>query len=131
METGLLIAYLALGIMAVVPIYIGSFNSLKKIKPEASSKKDDDFSDDEEEKSESLSKEDAYMFPILGSGVLFSLYLVFRYLNKEYINYLLTGYFGLIGVAALTNMGEAILRNLTGIRERGFHLRLTKATKGR
>ncbi|RKP11072.1 peptidase A22B, signal peptide peptidase, partial [Thamnocephalis sphaerospora] len=120
----LLTAYLALGTMAVVPIYFGSYSSLKKIKassnPQAEKRPEDDHesSDEEEEEAESLSTEDAYMFPLIGSGVLFSLYLVFRYLNKEYVNYLLTAYFAVIGVAALTKMGEAVIRGITGIKER-------------
>ena len=70
------------------------------------------------------------MFPLIGSAVLFSLYLIFRYVNKEYVNYLVTGYFAIIGVAALTKLGELVIRNATGIKERGFHLRLTKSSKG-
>ncbi|CAO3628374.1 unnamed protein product [Cunninghamella echinulata] len=42
------------------------------------------------------------MFPIMGSIVLFSLYLVFRYVDKEYIDYMITAYFGLMGTAAVT-----------------------------
>lgn len=52
------------------------------------------------------------MFPIMGSGVLFGLYLMFTYFNKDYINYLLTAYFSLLGVTALTKTGEEILHAL-------------------
>ncbi|KAI9596049.1 signal peptide peptidase-domain-containing protein, partial [Syncephalis fuscata] len=90
----------------------------------------DDSSDDEaEEETESLSTEDAYMFPLIGSVVLFSLYLVFRFLNREYVNYLVTGYFAIIGVAALTKTGALVIKNVTGLKERNFHLRLNKAGK--
>ncbi|RKP28088.1 signal peptide peptidase-domain-containing protein [Syncephalis pseudoplumigaleata] len=133
MDPGLLTAYVALSTMAVVPIYYGSFLSLKKIKRPAPSKHkaDADVSSESEseEETESLSTEDAYMFPLLGSAVLFSMYLIFRFLNKEYINYLVTTYFAIIGVAALTKLGAVIIRGVTGIKERSFHLRLNKANK--
>ena len=52
------------------------------------------------------------MFPIMGSCVLFGLYVLFKYFNKDYINYLLTAYFSLLGVTALTKTGEDILHAL-------------------
>jgi len=42
------------------------------------------------------------MFPVVGSCVLFGLYMLFKLFSKEYINMLLTGYFLLFGVAAVT-----------------------------
>tara|TARA_R110002050_G_scaffold186573_1_gene320905 strand:+ start:403 stop:666 length:264 start_codon:yes stop_codon:yes gene_type:complete len=45
-----------------------------------------------------MSQKDAYMFPIIGSGVLFGLYVLFKFFSKEYINYLLTTYFLLFGI---------------------------------
>ncbi|KAG2180142.1 hypothetical protein INT43_003930 [Umbelopsis isabellina] len=98
--------------MAVVPIYIGSFESLKGVKrPKnaAARKKSNNPLEDSDSESESitesLSANDAWMFPVFGSAVLFSLYLLFRFLDKEYINYLLTGYFALLGCAAVAKVG--------------------------
>lgn len=48
-----------------------------------------------------MTHKDAYMFPIFGSCVLFGLYLLFKFLSKEYINYLLTAYFLLFGIGIL------------------------------
>jgi minor histocompatibility antigen H13 len=45
-----------------------------------------------------MTHKDAYMFPVFGSCVLFGLYLLFKFLSKEYINYLLTAYFLLFGI---------------------------------
>jgi len=130
MEPGLLTAYLAMGAMAVVPIYFGSYASLKRLpKPTQQKDPEHDYTSSDEEESEALSKEDAYWFPVIGSGVLFSLYLVFRFLNKEYVNYLVTAYFSMIGVAALTKTMESSVRGLTGWRERGYHFKLTKKAK--
>ncbi|GAB5587639.1 hypothetical protein Unana1_02539 [Umbelopsis nana] len=116
-ETGLLIAYGSLLTMAFLPIYVGSFESLKGIKrpknaaPRKKSQNPLEDSDSESESiTESLSANDAWMFPVFGSGVLFSLYLLFRFLNKEYINYLLTAYFSILGCAAIAKVGLLIAK---------------------
>lgn len=51
-----------------------------------------------------MTKKDAAMFPIIASGALFSMYIVFKLFSKEYINLLLTGYFFFLGVLALTHL---------------------------
>jgi minor histocompatibility antigen H13 len=51
---------------------------------------------------ETLRTEDAYQFPLVGSLTLFSLYLAFKYLGKDLVNLLIGGYFGLVGMGALT-----------------------------
>jgi len=50
-----------------------------------------------------MSSKDAYMFPFIGSGVLFGLYILFRVFHKDYINFLLSGYFLLFGIYALAS----------------------------
>ncbi|KAG0239114.1 signal peptide peptidase-domain-containing protein [Mortierella sp. GBAus27b] len=137
-EQGLYVAYAALSTMAVVPIYFGSFGSLKKWKnPQDKSKKkktddEDSDSDDEDNVSESMSLQDAYMFPLFGSATLFGLYLVFRFLDKTYVNYLLTAYFGALGIMATTQVGVGCITpfvNLLGIKVEKWHLTLTKQKK--
>jgi minor histocompatibility antigen H13 len=44
------------------------------------------------------------MFPVYGSFSLFGLYLLFKFFDKAWINYLLTCYFVLLGVGALTQV---------------------------
>ncbi|KAI8065847.1 signal peptide peptidase-domain-containing protein [Gongronella butleri] len=106
-ELGLKIAYGALMTMAVVPIYVGSYASLACMKrPRNAPKKKKstsplEDSDDEDAATETLSAQDAWMFPVIGSGVLFSLYLVFRYVDKAYIDMMITVYFGLMGTLAV------------------------------
>lgn len=85
-------AYAALFSMAVVPIYIGSRNSVKF---EAKKKGEEE---------EFFSLDDAKWFPFVGSATLFGLYLVFKYLDKEIVNYIVTAYFALLGVGAGTNV---------------------------
>ena len=36
---------------------------------------------------ETMKTKDAYMFPVIGSAVLFSLYLVYKLLPKEWITF--------------------------------------------
>ncbi|KAJ1967996.1 hypothetical protein H4R34_006327, partial [Dimargaris verticillata] len=116
-----LLTYAALIGMAVTPIFFGSYNALQKLKsPKATKAPAPEFSDssddESEDESEVVSSEDAYMFPVYGSGVLFSLYLVFKYLNKEYVAYLVTAYFSIIGVPALTKLFAGTARAVTGLR---------------
>jgi len=79
-----LTAYSAIFSMAIIPIWIGSHLSLNQ------------------KGMESMSTEDAWKFPFIGSGVLFGLYILFKVFSKEYINLLLTAYFLLFGLAAVT-----------------------------
>ncbi|KAI8362640.1 signal peptide peptidase-domain-containing protein [Blakeslea trispora] len=105
--------------MAVLPIYSGSRASIKGMKRPANAakaKKSDnplDDSDDEDESVlESLTSGDAYMFPVIGSCVLFGMYLAFRYLDKEYINYILTIYFSIMGCAAVTKSSLMVAKKV-------------------
>jgi minor histocompatibility antigen H13 len=82
-EWGILVAYVGILVMALVPIWIGSHQSL------------------EQKAVETMKAKDAYMFPIVGSCVLFGLYLLFKLFSKEYINMLLTAYFLFFGVMAV------------------------------
>ncbi|CAG8476909.1 6667_t:CDS:2 [Ambispora gerdemannii] len=131
METGLFVAYLALCSMAVGPIYYGSFASIKWPKKKKSKKgpqpHDSDSSD--EESIESLSTEDAYLFPFFGSIVLFSLYLIFKLLDKDYVNYLVNAYFSFLGIIALTSLGAHMVRNFVGIKADAYRFILTKKSK--
>lgn len=92
----LYISYLGLLTMALIPIFFGSRASLAHSKSEKSS-------------AEKVSSSDAYWFPIIGSGVLVSFYLLFKYFNQEYINYLLTAYFSMFGIASLVNLLDSMV----------------------
>ncbi len=85
-DTPLLLAYVSILFMALLPIAFGSFASVKQTK-----------------ESEKLSSEDAYWFPLFGSLALLSLYLVFKYFDADSVNFLLSVYFNLAGVFAVTS----------------------------
>jgi len=84
MEWTILVAYVAIIAMALLPIWIGAHLSL------------------EQKVVETMKAKDAYMFPIIGSCVLFGLYVLFKLFSKEYINLLLTLYFLFFGVMAVS-----------------------------
>ena len=56
--------------------------------------------DKEKEGIETMKAKDAWLFPIIGSAVLFGLYLLFKIFNEKYLNVLLHIYFTLIGAFA-------------------------------
>jgi minor histocompatibility antigen H13 len=51
---------------------------------------------------ETMRAQDAYQFPLVGSLSLFSLYLAFKYLDKNMVNLVIGGYFCVVGCLALT-----------------------------
>lgn len=70
-------------------------------------KKGDDDDDEEEEEGErpqyeTLKAADAMQFPLLGSCSLFGLYLAFKFFDKDTVNLVISVYFCLVGLAALT-----------------------------
>ncbi|KAI9358341.1 signal peptide peptidase-domain-containing protein [Zopfochytrium polystomum] len=109
LDQGTLIAYIAIGILAILPIYIGSYASVKFWKPKKPrrqrSRKDSD-SEDEEDAADGT--------PVVGSVTLFSMYLVLKFVSKEIINLVLTVNFVLMGIAALYGVILGAARWTTG-----------------
>jgi len=64
--------------------------------------------------SEMMKTEDAMKFPIMGSISLFSLYLAFKFFDKDTVNLIISGYFGLIGCLAVTSTLSAALSKFSG-----------------
>lgn len=96
---------------ALVPIYHGAYASLRTpqstLKALKEKRKDDDGdSDDEDEPAlpETLTSEDAYWLPVIGSIVLFSMFLIFKYLDKVWVDRVLGFYFGIVGTFAVSRV---------------------------
>eukprot|EP00894_Picocystis_sp_ML_P003872 jgi/Pico_ML_1/54389/g4744.t1 len=70
---------------AALAVYVGAKRSVKPDPPE-----------------ESMSKQDAMRFPLIGSVMLFGLFLCFKFLPKDLVNAVLAIYFVVLGAAALT-----------------------------
>jgi minor histocompatibility antigen H13 len=115
LEWAILVAYFAILVMALVPIWIGSHQSLEQKAVQTSSSSNRVEFDYEgnpidkmsrplfsSPKVETMKAKDAYMFPIIGSCVLFGLYILFKLFSKDHINMLLTAYFLFFGVMAVS-----------------------------
>ncbi|GJP54301.1 hypothetical protein CLOM_g13407 [Closterium sp. NIES-68] len=70
--------------MASLTVFAGCYRSVKPSAP-----------------AETMSKEHAMRFPIIGSAVLFSLFLLFKFLPKDLVNMVLSAYFVFLGVMAI------------------------------
>jgi minor histocompatibility antigen H13 len=82
--------------------------------PNSTDEKDEDGDDDENERPqyETLRAQDAMQFPLLGSASLFGLYLAFKYFDKDTVNLVISVYFCLVGLAALTATFGPVLESL-------------------
>jgi len=101
--SGLYMAYCALLVMALVPIYVGSHLSLDPVKEEGKGQGQGQEQEKEKEK-ERISRSDAQWFPVYGSMMLFSLYLLFKFVSAYYVNLILSLYFSLLGIASLVSV---------------------------
>ena len=95
---GMAVAYSSLVIMALIPIFFGAFRSVK------SHREQSDEAKKTGEQPETMTQRDAAMFPLIASCALFGLYVFFQLFSKEYINLLLSVYFFVLGIFALTHM---------------------------
>lgn len=122
----LLFAFWAISYYVVIPVpvnlivtsttivFIGSYRSLQLLVSEA------DGGPSKEDK-EVLSANDAYKFPIVGSVTLFSLYLAFKYFDKDTVNLILSFYFSVIGVLTLTgSLSKFVSQFITSPTKYGF-----------
>ncbi|KAF5885740.1 minor histocompatibility antigen H13 isoform X2, partial [Clarias magur] len=82
---GTALAYGSLVLMALLPIFFGALRSNSSDMPET------------------ITSRDAARFPIIASCTLFGLYLFFKIFSQEYINLLLSMYFFVLGILALSH----------------------------
>eukprot|EP00656_Telonema_subtile_P053720 TRINITY_DN7845_c0_g1_i1.p1 TRINITY_DN7845_c0_g1~~TRINITY_DN7845_c0_g1_i1.p1 ORF type:complete len:358 (+),score=112.08 TRINITY_DN7845_c0_g1_i1:167-1240(+) len=92
----LMFVYVTLLLTAPTLVYYGSKRSL------------------ETEEKETMTTKDAMMFPVVGSCVLFGLFLVFKFFAKEYINMLLHVYFIFLGAVCIATTVHPWLVSLFG-----------------
>merc|ERR1719402_1495526 len=108
--------------MALMPIFMGAFRSI------TAHKEQKENSAKTGEKPETMTQKDAMMFPIIASCALFGLYIFFQIFSKEYINMLLTFYFFVLGIFALSHMVSPIVLRMipTTVPVIPFHLKFTQ-----
>ncbi|KAH9911597.1 signal peptide peptidase-domain-containing protein [Fomitopsis serialis] len=98
----LISSYAGLLSLATLSIYAGSLGSVTLRKhPQEKGATAVDEEEDEEEIPDRLTSQDAYLFPVIGSVVLFCLYLVVKHFGKEWINWLLQWYFTFAGIGSV------------------------------
>lgn len=74
---------------AALTVYIGSWRSVKSFPP-----------------AESMTHKDAMRFPLVGSCVLFGLFLLFKFLPKELVNALLAAY--IVALGTIVSVGTVL-----------------------
>ncbi|NXW87300.1 HM13 protein, partial [Alopecoenas beccarii] len=89
---GMALAYGSLVLMALLPIFFGALRSVSCAKSKNSS-----------DMPETITSRDAARFPIVASCTLLGLYLFFKIFSQEYINLLLSMYFFVLGILALSH----------------------------
>merc|ERR1719166_53772 len=109
-------------VMALIPIFLGSFRSVE------SQKEQKENHEKTGERPETMTRKDAMMFPIIASCALFGLYIFFHIFSKEYINLLLSFYFLILGIFALSHMMSPIIMKIipSAIPVIPFHLKFTQ-----
>lgn len=126
-ELTIFITYVAIIILSLIPIYVGSFKSVKQPKTEEEKKKAEEDSESEEESIEHFSLDDAKQFPFIGSFALLSLFFVYKFFDKKYLNYLITAYFSIIGIGSLTQSLSYLTEFIMGKKlNNEYKLSLTK-----
>ncbi|KAH9961237.1 signal peptide peptidase-domain-containing protein [Russula dissimulans] len=98
LNVDLLFAYVGLITTATTSIYAGSFGSLPKSKSKSHAKHLDLADLEDEDESGRVTAKDAWLFPLLGSALLVGLFLIIKYLGKEWLNWLMSFYFALTGL---------------------------------
>ncbi|KAI0821617.1 signal peptide peptidase-domain-containing protein [Trametes gibbosa] len=99
----LLSSYAGLLLLACTSIYAGAHGSLSSRSTRERGKEGahNDEDEDDEDEVDRLSSQDAYLFPVIGSAVLFGLYLIVKYFGTEWITWLLQWYFTIAGVGSV------------------------------
>ena len=121
-QEGMMIAYGSLVIMALIPIFLGSFKSVD------SQREQKENQEKTGEKAEVMTQKDAMMFPLFASCALFGLYMIFNIFGKEYINMLLSFYFLVLGIFALSHMMSPFVLRLVppAVPKIPFHFKFTQ-----
>merc|ERR1719500_1777119 len=108
--------------MALIPIFLGAYRSV------TAQKENKENSERTGKKPETMTQKDAMMFPIIASCALFGLYIFFQIFSKEYINLLLSFYFLVLGIFALSHMMSPVILKLvpSAVPIIPFHLKFTQ-----
>ncbi|KAL0099890.1 hypothetical protein PUN28_019965 [Cardiocondyla obscurior] len=121
---GMIIAYGSLIIMAILPIFFGSYRAVKHHKEQQQLYKTSG------EQPDTMSRREAAMFPFISSVTLLSLYILYKVFAKEYVNLILAGYFFFLGILALCHLTSPLISSLVpaAIPKTQYHILFTKGS---
>lgn len=120
---GLQLASVALLALAMIPICTGSFSSLHTMKkPQTSSRSArkkhisksnpfDDSDDEGEEKAQVLTIKDAFLFPVIGSALLYSVYLALNEAPQHYVDQAIQAITSVLSCAVFSQTAILVLKN--------------------
>lgn len=91
---GMACAYVSIMLMALIPIFVGSFKSIKhQVETHAKCRETG-------EQAETMTDKDAAIFPLVASCALFGFYILMK-INPDLVNLAVSGYFFLLGIFAI------------------------------
>ncbi|KAL6266853.1 hypothetical protein P5V15_003682 [Pogonomyrmex californicus] len=119
---GMAIAYGSLIIMAILPIFFGSYRAVRHHKEQQQLYKTSG------EQPDTMSRREAAMFPLISSVTLVGLYILYKVFAKEYVNLILAGYFFFLGILALCHLTSPLISSLVpaAIPKTQYHILFTR-----
>jgi len=96
-------------LLAVSVVYLGCYHSVWLYSKPHPQLDKEDVEKDEDVNQSAIQDGDAYMFPVMGSAVLFGLFVVYKYLDSDWIKFLFSAYVVIMCVNGLgINLGQFI-----------------------
>ncbi|XP_060816521.1 minor histocompatibility antigen H13 isoform X1 [Bombus pascuorum] len=126
---GMVLAYGSLIIMAILPIFFGSYRAVRHHKEQQQQCKKSG------EQPDTMSRKEAAIFPFISSVTLVGLYVLYKsYINvfqifaKEFVNQILASYFFFLGILALCHLTSPLISSLVpaAIPKTQYHISFTK-----
>lgn len=117
---GMVIAYGSLIIMAVLPIFFGSYRAVKHHMEQQKNYR-------EEGVPNMMTRKDAMIFPFICSFTLVGLYVVYKICPGNYINTILVSYFLFLGIISLCHLTSPLISSLVpaAIPKTQYHILFT------
>ncbi|KAK9301025.1 hypothetical protein QLX08_006507 [Tetragonisca angustula] len=119
---GMVLAYGSLIIMAILPIFFGSYRAVKHHKEQQQQCKKSG------EQPDTMSRKEAAIFPFISSITLVGLYVLYKIFAKEFVNQILAAYFFFLGILALCHLTSPLISSLVpaAIPKTQYHISFTK-----
>ncbi|XP_043798953.1 minor histocompatibility antigen H13 [Apis laboriosa] len=119
---GMALAYGSLIIMAILPIFFGSYQAVKHHKEQQQQCKKSG------EQPDTMSRKEAAIFPFISSITLVGLYVLYKIFDKELVNQILAAYFFFLGILSLCHLTSPLISSLVpaAIPKTHYHILFTR-----